>query len=168
MLHSVTSKTHNSVENKTQINHLDHLDLCQNASSLQLSVIWFSSRALFLRCLLRILMIHLIVSLAKSAALKRAMKTPHRMATELQGFAVTICFEMKPKLRYRLTHGYGHQPDEFWGGLCVFGNLPVGSLAEKDLAIQRRQRRADWFSPVQVFCRWISPQQTRRSDKKCF
>ncbi|KAG7277089.1 hypothetical protein CRUP_031302 [Coryphaenoides rupestris] len=41
-------------------------------------------------CLFLILIIHEMLSLAKFAALNSAMNTPHRMATEFQGFAVTI------------------------------------------------------------------------------
>lgn len=56
-----------------------------------------------------------MVSLAKLAALNRAMKTPDKMAMELQGLAVTICLErenlllqllQEDKMTRRRTHHF--------------------------------------------------------------
>lgn len=100
---------------------------------------------------MRILIIHFMVSLAKFAALKRAMKTTQRMPMELQGFAVTICTERSTAdlNTIRLTcAGYSGEGDNISGKTYQpdFLNVRISPLKDN----KEELNRLFWFGPLVV------------------
>lgn len=59
-----------------------------------------------------------MVSLAKLAALNRAMKTPDKMAMELQGLAVTICLGGENRLYSSDRRRGGQENSPFYSVVC--------------------------------------------------